>query len=155
MSRGPHVWPIQVRFDEKWLPEPNTGCWLWMDSLSEAGYGSMRVGTKMKRAHRIAWELHRGEIPAKMFLDHVCRVRSCVNPDHLRVVTQLQNILENSFSVGAANKAKTACSKCGKPLVPERYRRNRRHCQSCTHDAKIISRREWRAVRKALGMRVT
>src|SRR6185312_8509203 len=80
------------------LPEPNSGCWLWDGGLNEAGYGI--VNTKLPgmtkprpvRAHRISYMLFKGEIPPGLELDHKCRVRSCVNPDHLEPVTHAENI---------------------------------------------------------------
>jgi hypothetical protein len=107
--------PRQV-FDEKWVPEPNTGCWLWMAYVNPAGYGrASRTGTRsMAPAHRVAWEIYRGPIPEGMVLDHICRERSCVNPDHLRVVTQRENLVApGSLSPTARHAAKTHCPRCG------------------------------------------
>lgn len=125
------------RFDAKWTPEPNTGCWLWLASLNHAGYGQNCLrGVKTRMAHRHAWMLYRGPIPSGMVLDHICRVRSCVNPDHLRVVTHAQNNIENSLSGGALNKQKTHC--LHGHLYDEAntlyYRYNggtQRHCRAC------------------------
>lgn len=102
----------RARFDAKWVPEPNTGCWLWTGAVSEKGYGAFWGGLDGPRtAHRWAWLLYRGLVPHGMVLDHLCRVRSCVNPDHLRVVTPTQNTLENSVSFSATNRAKTHCKR--------------------------------------------
>lgn len=68
-------------------------CWLWTGSCDAAGYGqafSRRRGTVTK-AHRVIWEFCRGPIPAGLELDHLCRVRNCVNPDHLELVTHTEN----------------------------------------------------------------
>lgn len=76
-------------------PEPNTGCWLWLSSLSVDGYGYTRLrgqGRKHKRAHRVVYEWFKGPIPEGLQLDHLCRVRSCVNPDHLEPVTHKENM---------------------------------------------------------------
>lgn len=76
-------------------PEPNTGCWLWGGGLSDRRYGvvASRPGGKMVRtlAHRIAWVLERGPLPAGADLLHSCDVTWCVNPSHLRVGTQADN----------------------------------------------------------------
>ena len=61
-------------------PEPNSGCWLWTGYTNRDGYGCFR---RDLLAHRFAYELYRGAIPAGLTLDHTCRVRSCVNPAHL------------------------------------------------------------------------
>ena len=105
------------RFDSHWIPEPNTGCWLWMKHLTPSGYGVFSVASSTNTgAHRAAWEFYRGPIPEGLVIDHICRVRSCVNPDHLRVVTRRINTLENSLSITALFAKKTHC-KNGHPLI--------------------------------------
>jgi HNH endonuclease len=69
-------------------PEPNTGCWLWSGSRTRGEYGHM---AKHGRAHRVVYLLLRGAIPPGLQLDHLCRVRTCVNPDHLAPVTNAEN----------------------------------------------------------------
>src|SRR5262245_28915102 len=64
-------------------PEPNSGCLLWTGRISGQGYGGINVDGKPLRAHRLAYELAHGPIPPGLTLDHLCRVRTCVNPDHL------------------------------------------------------------------------
>lgn len=128
MARG--IWKkgrpsLRERFDAKWIPEPNTGCWLWTAYTTKQGYGAIGLSRGVSRdarlAHRIAWELYRGSIPEGMVLDHTCRVRCCVNPDHLRTVTPLVNTLENSSGVAATNAAKTHCI-YGHPLSGDNLR---------------------------------
>lgn len=67
-----------------------SNCWYWIGCLDQLGYG--HVG--YKRAHRWSWELHNGEIPKGMNVLHKCDVRSCVNPDHLFLGTQKDNVLD-------------------------------------------------------------
>lgn len=124
---------LRERFDEKWLPEPNTGCWLWMGTLSPKGYGQYRLGRRGSQfAHRHAWAFYRGPIPDGLVIDHLCRVRSCVNPDHLRLVTPEQNVTENSLGPTAINKGKTHCVH-GHPLSGENLlnRTYGRVCRTC------------------------
>lgn len=66
-------------------------CWLWTGSLTWDGYGLFRENNRRTGAHRFAYEYHVGPIPAGLQLDHLCRVRNCVNPDHLEPVTASEN----------------------------------------------------------------
>ena len=68
------------------------GCHLWTACLDQAGYGQFNAGVKTVRAHRFAYELAVGPIPDGLFIDHLCRVRSCVNPKHLEPVTHKENM---------------------------------------------------------------
>lgn len=77
------------------VPDPATGCMLWMGSYKPNGYGQFSVkadGTFTKRyPHRIAYTLANGPIPPGLVIDHLCRNRACVNPVHLEPVTQAVN----------------------------------------------------------------
>ena len=69
------------------------GCWLWQRAINNTGYGAVsRNGKKGQPAHRVYYEAHRGPIPAGMVIDHQCKVRHCVNPDHLEATTQARNV---------------------------------------------------------------
>ncbi|MFY9341090.1 MAG: HNH endonuclease signature motif containing protein [Planctomycetota bacterium] len=68
-------------------------CWLWQKSVQSAGYGAYGVRSKVRLAHRIAFELANGPIPSGKVLDHLCRNPRCVRPDHLEVVDQRTNML--------------------------------------------------------------
>lgn len=61
-------------------PEPNSGCWLWLGTLTQYGYGEIFAHGKKHLAHRIAYQEIVGPIPPELCCDHLCRVRSCVNP---------------------------------------------------------------------------
>lgn len=74
-------------------------CWEWVGSRTAAGYGNLRLpGNRFAYAHRVSYELAYGAIPEGLQIDHLCRVRHCVNPDHLEAVEQRENIIR-AFAV--------------------------------------------------------
>ncbi len=84
------------RFDNLWIPEPNSGCWLWLGCIYPPwGYGQFRLDGhrgRRVRAHRYSYERARGLVPDGLQLDHLCRNPPCVNPLHLEIVTCAENI---------------------------------------------------------------
>ena len=95
MSRSIKDYPLNL-FEDKYTPEPTTGCWLWHASRDKCGYGTfgMRIDGKTKKfgAHRYAWTVFKGDIPEGISVLHKCDTPSCVNPDHLFIGTQLDNV---------------------------------------------------------------
>lgn len=82
------------RFYEKVIPVPESGCWLWTAAADPKGYGRFRLkgGRKGALAHRFAYELAYGPIPAGMNALHKCDTPSCVNPDHIFLGTLQDNV---------------------------------------------------------------
>jgi hypothetical protein len=104
-------------------------CWLWLAGHNgDDGYGIFRVHGRPVLAHRFAYELLVGPIPAGMELDHLCRVRHCVNPDDLEPVTTRENILRG-FGRGAIQARRTHCPR-GHPYDVV-YKNGRRGCARC------------------------
>ncbi len=102
---------LRERFDEKWIEDEN-GCWIWLGCRSR-GYGQLSVGGRegrMRQAHILSYEMHVGPIPEGLQLDHLCRVRHCVNPAHVEPVTCHENLLRGDTAT-AKNSAKTHCPK--------------------------------------------
>lgn len=74
--------------------EKTDTCWLWKAGQRGNGYGAIKVNGKTVLAHRFSYELHKGEIPNGLYVCHSCDVRSCVNPDHLWLGTQKDNMMD-------------------------------------------------------------
>ena len=86
---------ILTRFNEKWTPEPYSGCHLWFASTSVKGYGHFLFQRECHQAHRVAWMLYRGEIPEGMCVLHTCDTPSCVCVDHLFLGTNQDNVTDS------------------------------------------------------------
>lgn len=83
MNSTERFWSYVIRAD---------GCWGWSGPMNRNGYGKLGIGQKRVAAHRFAYQLLVGEIPEGLEIDHICRVRSCVNPQHLQAVTRKENV---------------------------------------------------------------
>lgn len=125
------VTAVRDRFWSKVEKTPT--CWLWTAAKTRTGYGRFQFEGKARLAHRMAYELIRGPIPSGLTLDHLCRVRSCVNPAHLEAVPLRVNLLRG-MSFVADNARKTTCPK-GHPYeganLYERSSRRNRRCRAC------------------------
>lgn len=116
--------------------EPDvTGCWLWTGRLDRDGYGRVQMGDRDAMAHRVVRKLLAGPLSTGLQIDHLCRVRNCVNPEHLEEVTTQENSRRR-------NAARTHC-KNGHELTTENvYLGSRsdetyvtRHCRACNREA--------------------
>ena len=137
------------RFEEKYIPEPNTGCWLWCaGSGGTSTRGINRYGVfSGGYAHRWSYEYFKGPIPKGMTVDHKCRQTFCVNPEHLR----LQTVAENVRGSVSFNGRKSVC-KYGHPLTPENIyhkHQNQGHQREC----RICKRAMRKVAYKRYGIR--
>jgi len=108
------------RFWSKVVRDPESECLLWTGSLNSYGYGQFPLGRKCLTAHRFVWELSYGAAPPRLdddgnrlVVDHLCRVRHCVNVDHLEVVTNEENILRGKRPAFARSRTRPASSELG------------------------------------------
>ena len=108
---------IEARFWKHVSPEPNSGCWLWTASEDGRGYGQFAPfgwrGLHKQgsiKAYKFAYLFYRGSVPDGKELDHVCRNRLCVNPDHLEPVSHRENVLRGD-SPSARQARQTHCKR--------------------------------------------
>ena len=86
--------PLSSKLEANTLRLPESGCWIWLSTLHPGGYGRVCAGKTPFFAHRVSYELKYGAIPAGMMALHHCDVRCCVNPDHIFVGTQQDNMTD-------------------------------------------------------------
>lgn len=122
----PELW--ESKFGDWYVPEPNTGCWLWVRALDKRGYGELTYSAKVHRAHRVSYEMLRGQIPKPLVIDHLCNTRSCVNPAHMDIVTAAENTRRAAI--------KTHCKRGHALIEGNLYfkRSGDRHCKQCRTD---------------------
>lgn len=119
-----------------------TGCCEWMGPVNDHGYGQVGADANNpeRLVHRVVWTHLFGPIADGLVIDHRCRNRRCVNPDHLEPVTRSENLLR-SGRVGKWNSLKTKCPKCGGPFTQGP---TQRFCKACRSAYRRVWDREHR-----------
>jgi hypothetical protein len=117
----------------KWPANLYKDCWLWQAS-KQRGYAQILMEDRRRptQAHRVTFQFLRNEIPADMELDHLCRVRHCVNPWHLEIVTPREN-WSRGYSISAQRRRQTHCIR-GHVLEPIKWKPHHRFCRTCKND---------------------
>lgn len=136
-DRGRYPTPVLERLRAAYVEDEETGCWVWQLSTNGRGYGRLWIGSRVDgtrrhvNAHRFAYELMVGPVPDGLHLDHLCRNRSCINPDHLEPVTQRENVLRGDAP--AAHQARQVECKAGHPLSGDNLyvNKGKRYCREC------------------------
>lgn len=141
--------PIELfnKLDGKFIV--SNDCWLWLGNINSNGYGVIGYQKKDYLAHRVMFASILGQIPARLTLDHLCRVRNCVNPEHLEPVSHKENCLRGDGPT-ARNARKTHC-KYGHPFSGAnllKYRAHERKCRTCYFSYMKIYMRKRRALKK-------
>lgn len=126
--------------------EKTDTCWLWNGSIASGGYGQFRFQGRMTLVHRWAYEVTIGPIPDGLQLDHLCRVRHCVNPSHLEPVTCKENLSRGNLNLW--QKIKTTCPAGHEYSSTNTFRtsQNGRGCRKChaAHQREYMQRKELR-----------
>ena len=118
-------------------------CWLWTGATTY-GYGALTIGQRPRKAHRVSFEWAGGTVPEGMELDHLCRNRACVRPDHLEPVTHAENMRRGA----AARPLSTHCRR-GHELTEAntvRHSNGQRQCRACLYARNRANYRRYRAM---------
>ncbi len=114
------------RLESLFIPEPNSGCWLWMGDVTAAGYGRVGIEGNRLYVHRVSHEIFKGPIPATFDVDHLCRNRLCCNPQHLEAVSHRENIRR-----GLKGKLTTHCPQGHEYSLENTYFRKNSEARVC------------------------
>ena len=123
------------RIENKVERIPEGGCWVWMGGTTVRGYGQIEHKTKKLYAHRVSYEAFVGEIPQGMYVCHTCDNVSCVNPNHLFLGTQKQNLQDMARKGRSTRGEKNPCAK----LTEEQVNQIRTMDGTCSFISKLFN----------------
>ena len=134
-------------------------CWIWQHAKTQAGYGVARIFGAVVYMHRVSYEYHKGPLPSDAELDHLCRNRACMNPDHLELVSHQENCIRGETGARSSKRIRVDQTKCGAGIhdwTPANIyieKTGDKHCYPC-HLKRVRARKEReRAARKEKNAR--
>ena len=132
-------WKIRSEEQRFWdMVEKTNSCWLWIGARNNGGYGESCLNGKTTLAHKVSLHFH-GILPIKgLVIDHLCRIRHCVNPSHMEQVTRGENVLRG-IGIAAMNARKTHCKNGHEFTKENTYNhptQKTRSCRICTNQLK-------------------
>ena len=136
---------VATPFEKCYRVDQETGCWVWTRHIMASGYGARNLRRQSGKkpiisAHRASWELYRGAIPVGMNVLHKCDNRACVNPDHLFLGTQKENVADAVAKQRATQFVKRTYCRRGHKLTPSNvYLRpdtGYQMCRECLRDGR-------------------
>jgi hypothetical protein len=147
MSKLSYAPILVTRFNDK--VEKTSSCWVWKNAKDKDGYGIFWDQTKIIKAHRFSYQLFKDKIPQGLQINHLCKNTSCVNPNHLEVVSCRENLMKGD-TIAKQNAEKTHCKR-GHEFNNKntRFFKNERYCLPCHQELQrqyYISRKLKRGV---------
>lgn len=145
------LWSLAERIEFATIPEPNSGCLLWLGNATTAGYPLIGLNGELLYAHRIVWEDANGPIPNGMFVCHKCDVPLCINLDHLFLGTHQDNVADRD----AKNRVAHGIRAGNVHLTEEQVRAIRADTRSSRQLAAIypVNARQIRRIRQGIRWR--
>lgn len=137
---GPEPRPTPRQRMEASFEEDASGCWLWTKLLDGDGYASFCINRRNRTGHKVMWEMTRGPVPEGMELDHTCRVRHCVNPQHLELVTHQVNVRRSAACFDSRTTCRNGLHDITKPENVYRRENGHRRCRPCMYSSQSRTR---------------